>query len=73
MLMAKVKGPKYPILDRRITRTKSVNLVELREKIFARALEKWHCDYKNILGTLRYINLRPNFKCEWTNLVVYFL
>ena len=69
MLMAKVKDPKYPILDRRIARAEQHK--PRKEKIFVRDLEKSHCDYQNILGSFCYINPCPNIKCEQTNQDVY--
>ena len=44
MLMAKVKDPKCPILDRRMARAERVNWVKPKEKIFVRALEKSHIE-----------------------------
>ena len=50
MLMAKVKDPKYPILDRRMARAESVNWVKPKEKIFVRALEKSHIENEKSLS-----------------------
>ena len=48
--MAKVKDPKYPILDRRIARAESVNWVKSEGNIFVR-FWAW-----NILVPFCYIN-----------------
>ena len=55
MLMAQVKDPKYPTLDRRIARAESLNWVKPKEKIFVRDLEKSHYDYENILVPFCYV------------------
>ena len=57
MLMAKVKDPKYPILDRRMARTESVNWVKPNEKIFVRALEKSHIENEKSLSLHQLVSM----------------
>ena len=57
MLMAKVKDPKYPILDRRMARAESVNWVKPKEIIFARALEKSHIENEKSLSLHQLVSM----------------